>query len=605
VNKWAVGIGAVALLIAAVWVIGNGTKGGSDIEYRYAPVAKGDLFRSTSSTGVLVPLTKVDVKSKAGGKVVKLLVEEGSPVQIGQTIAYIDPEDTKSVFQQAEADVTTARTRVSQARTNAQMEAQNAVNRVKDAEIALSLARVRLDKAESTARAQPALSSADLRSAQAGLDSANQALRTTVEIQIPQKKRDAEGQYNRAKADLDAADAELTRQKKLLALGYVAQNSVERQQATLAASRSTFRLAEQRLKTIDTEVDADLKTAQLQVRQAEQTLAQAKANQNRVPISARDLDEARQNVKAAEIALKEAQTQRLNVQLRQQDVTSASAGAVRSQVAMQNAKIQLDSTTVVAPRTGIVTMKYLEEGTIIPPGTSTFAQGTSLVQIADTTQMFVECTVDEADIGNVRIDQPVRIIVEAYPGQEFDGTVKKIFPAAETANALTTVKVRVQIIGNAPKAAKLPEGAGGGGNGKRARHDDGKPAQVVLRPGMNATCEFVQFSKKQVLIVPQQAINRDGDKVTVRVKTSDDKNPEVRTIKVGASGNEGVEVLEGLKEGEQVVVAEIDLKAMRDRQAKMDAAAQGGGFGSSTKGGPAKSLATSGGSGGGAKGGGK
>lgn len=587
-NKWAAGIGVAALIVAAIWAVTNGSQGASEIEFRYAKAAKGELVRSTSSTGTLVPLTKVDVKSKAGGKVMKLLVEEGTPVVAGQTIALIDPEDTKSTFQQAEADVTTAMTRVAQARTNAAIESKNSVDRVKDAEIALNLSRLRLSKAEQTTRAQPVLSRAELNTALANLETAREALRTLRDIEIPQTRRDAQGQYDRAKADLDANEAEMRRQENLLEYGYVAQSAVERQRSTLEASRAAFRLAEQRLKTLNTQIDSQTKTAEARVRQADQTVAQARANQNQIPISAKDFEEARNNVRAAEVALSQARTQLMNTRLRSQDVVSAQAGAVRSQVAKNNAMVQLQSTTVVAPRTGIVTLKYLEEGTIIPPGTSTFAQGTSLVQIADTTTMFVECAVDETDIGSVRIDQPVRLIVEAYPGQSFDGVVKKIFPAAETANALTTVKVRVQVV------SQVPRGDGGGKS----------KGKVVLRPGMNASCEFLAFIKKDVLIIPQQAVNREGGKVTVKVKSNDPKKPTVKEVKVGESGNDGVEVLEGLSEGDEVVIAEIDLRAMRDRQAKMEQVQQGGGFGSQAKGGPSQSRATSGG-GGGSKGGGK
>lgn len=580
-NRWAVIIGAIALIGGAFWVVSQGSQSVAEIEYRYAPAAKGELVLSTSSTGTLVPLTKVDVKSKAGGRVMRLLVEEGSQVRTGQTIALIDPEDTRATFEQARADVTTAQSRVQQAQTNTAIELRNASDRVLDAEIALNLARVRLSKAQQQNVAQPVISRADLLTAEANLDTANQSLRTLQEVEIPATRRDYQGQYDRARIDLEANESELTRQEKLLTQGYVAQSAVERQRSTLEAARSTFRLAEQRLKTLDAQADAQVKTAQARVRQAQQALLQARANQNQITLTAKDLEEARNNVKAAEVALSQAKTQRMNIQLRRADVLSAKAGAVRSQVAERNARVQLEGTTVVAPRDGIVTLKYLEEGTIIPPGTSTFAQGTSLVQIADTTIMFVECSVDEADIGTVKIGQPVRIVVDAYPGQSFEGTVKKVFPAAETANALTTVKVRVQI-GAATKSER-----------------EGTDKKLILRPGMNATCEFIQFTKKSVLIVPQQAIKRDGGKTTVQVKSGDPKKPSVREVKVGSTGNEGVEILEGLKEGEEVVIAEIDLKAMRDRQAKMDAAQQGGGFGSSNRGGPSQSRASSGGSGGG------
>ncbi|MBL8064474.1 MAG: HlyD family efflux transporter periplasmic adaptor subunit [Chthonomonadaceae bacterium] len=602
-NKWAVGIGGVVLVGAALWVVSNGAQAVSDIEYRYAPVSKSDLMLSTSSTGVLVPLTKVDVKSKAGGKVVKLFVEEGTPVVAGQTIALIDPEDTRAIYQQAEADVSSANARVSQARINATIEQGNSVDRVKGAEIALYLARTRLAKVEQTSRVQPVLVSADIKSAQASLDTAREALRSLEQTTVPQTRRDAKGQYDRSKSDWETNLAELERQQNLLAEGYVSKSAVEKQKSALVTAETAYRLAEQRLKTIETQIDSDLKTARARVRQAEQSLIQAQANENRIPISRHELEEARNNVRTAEVNLSEARTARLNVNLRRSDIATAAAGSVRSQVAMKNAKIQLDSTTVVAPRDGIVTMKYLEEGTIIPPGTSTFAQGTSLVQIADTTTMFIECSVDEADIGSVNLGQQVRIVVEAYPGTTYKGSVKKIFPAAETANSLTIVKVRVQIEGKEtsesnPGAKSSRQGIVAGAKGERNGTGQ-KRSETVLRPGMNATCEFIQFSKKDVLVAPQQAIKREGGKTTVRVKSADPKKPTVREVKVGVSGNDGIEILEGLKEGEEVVIAEIDLKAMRDRQAKMDQVQQGGGLGSMNRGGPSQSRASSGGSGGG------
>ena len=236
------------------------------------------------------------------------------------------------------------------------------------------------------------------------------------------------------------------------------------------------------------------------------------------------------------------------------DVRSAQATTVRSRVSLNNAKVQLDSTTVTAPRDGIVTLKYLEEGTIIPPATSAFSQGTSLVQLADTSRMFVECAVDEADISQVKLGQKVRIIVEAFPGQPIDGLVQRVNPAAKTENNITAIKVRVEV-----KASE------------KAR----------LMPGMNATCEFLTLDKKNVLVVPSQAVKRDGGKTTVRVKKG--AGIESREVKLGPSGNEGFEVLEGLKAGEEVVVAEINLKQLRETQQKMLEAQQGGGFSAGTQ----------------------
>jgi hypothetical protein len=249
---------------------------------------------------------------------------------------------------------------------------------------------------------------------------------------------------------------------------------------------------------------------------------------------------------------------------------SAQASTKRNQVAVQNAKVQLDSTTVVAPRDGVVTKKYLEEGTIIPPGTSTFAQGTSLVQISDVTQLYVECAVDEADIASVRDGQKVRIVTEAFPGEFLDGEVTRVNPAADTANNITAIKVRVRL----------------------------KPQdKVKITPGMNATCEFITLDKPDVLIAPAQAVKTTGPgKATVRVKAGEKLPPTEKSIEIGETGNDGVEVLSGLKEGEEVVTAEINVAELRDTQKKMQEAQQGGGL---AGGGPQGGRRPGGGGGGG------
>ncbi len=578
-NKWLILAGGLVLVGGAIWAVLNSGQSVAEIEYRYASATEGELVRSNSATGTLVPLTLVDVKSKAGGVVIKLNVEEGSVVKKGDIIGLIDPADTQATFDQASADVTTSKVRVDQAKVNLTMEERNSVDRIVAAEVSLRQAQLQLKKAEESARSQPILTRADVESAKAALEAARESQRLFEVVESPKIRRDSEGTLKKAQADLDASHADLSRLRKLLEKGYVSQSDVDRQSAVAAASVATFRLAEQRQATLESEIQIQLKSLQAKTRQAEQSYEQALANRNKIPINRSDLEIARANVKAAEVALNEARTQKNTVDLRRTDIASAIASAVKSRVAMNNAKIQLNSTTVVAPRDGIITTKYLEEGTIIPPGTSTFSQGTSLVQIADTTQMEVECLVDEADIGFLKPGQKVRTVMDAYAGVVFPGTIKRIFPSAATNQSVTSIKVRVSIDQNAIENATK-----------------NKP---ILRPGMNANCEFLQFVESKALTVPQQAIRKDGDQSYVLVKVSGSKKPEKRIVKTGAVGNDSIEIKDGLKVGEEVVVAEIDLKAMRERQTKMQQAQQGGGsLGSLNRGGPSQSRASGGGSGG-------
>ncbi len=578
-KKFVIGLVILAILLVGGWtVFKQGADSSAEIEYRYAPVAKGELVRSISATGQIVALTAVDVKSKAGGKVVQLVVDEGSEVKKGDLIAVIDPADTEAVYQQAMADLTSAQARAAQARSNYQLQIAQSATAIEDARVALDSAKSRLARAELEANRQPTLSTSSVQTAQASLASAQEAKSKYETVTAPQLRRDMQGTLNRTDAELDAATAEHARQQDLLKRGYVSQAAVDRAKASMEAARASYETAKQRMSTLDREIAAEAKTLTLDVDRAKAALEQARAGTSQDAISRQSLLEARQSVKQAEIDLKQAIDNRITNQVRESDVKAAQAGTVRSRVSVQNAKVQLDSTTVVAPRDGVVTMKYLEEGTIIPPGTSTFAQGTSIVQVSDTTRMFVECAVDEADIGDVREGQKTRIVTEAYPGQKLEGVVVRVNPAARTEQNITAVKVRVEILSK---------------------------TKARLMPGLNATVEFLTLVKPGVLLLPSQALQRDGEKTYVKVKVEGkEAKPVRREVKVGESGNEGVEIVEGLKEGEQVVVAELDLKAMRETQQKMLEAQQGGGLAGGQMGGPRRNTAGGGARPGGGGGGG-
>lgn len=584
-RRW-IWITAVIVGIAAgVWWMLAGTNKGQEVEYKYSPVSKGELVRSTSSTGTLVALTQVDIKSKAGGEVVKLYVEEGNFVRKGDKIAEIDPRDTKAAYDQASADMTSAQTRVATAETNAAIEQRTLATGVQDAERRLAQARIALDRARLDNRAQPTITDAEQRAAEANLRAQQEALRQLTEVDVPQRREDARVALNKARVDLDNARANLNRQRSLVDQGYAALNTLEAAQSNVAAAQAAYSSAQQRQKTLEAAISSETAAAQARVRQAVQTQRQAQANGKSVPQAEQAVRDAEQALAGARVALKQAQDRELTVKARQIDIQNARASMVRSRVSLDNAKVQLDSTTVLAPRDGVVTLKYLEEGTIIPPGTSTFSQGTSLVQLSDVTRLFIECAVDEADIASIHEDQDVKVVVEAYPGRKFPAKVRKIFPAATTANSITAIKVRVEL----------------------TSLDEVDQTKTPLRPGMNATCEFIQLAKENVVLLPQQAVKQDEKGSYVMVKSKDPLKPERRTVKIGERGNDMVEVTEGLKEGEEVVVAELNLADMRARQERIQQAQQGGGFGSQRQGGPSTSrggaTATGGNRAGGAAGG--
>lgn len=565
-------------LALAIGLSGCGlmAKKDAEIEFRYAKVEKGTLIRSISATGQVVALTSVDVKSKAGGKVVKLAVDEGSVVKKGDLIAYIDPVDTQAAFDQAAADLTSSQARANQAKDNYTIQVQQSKTDLENAKLNLDTANLKLRRAEIDANRQPKLTVTGLQSAQAGLESAQANLSKYENVTAPQLRRESQANLSQSRVALDTAELEYKRQQNLLEKGFVAGSAVEKARSAVESARSAFDIARQRSQTVESDIATSLASERKAVERAQIALDEAKVNTVNDEVARSNYREALKNVRIAEANLRRAQANLRQDSVKLAEIQAAQASIVRNKVSRDNAKTQLDSTTVLAPRDGVVTLKYLEEGTIIPPGTSTFAQGTSLVQISDTTQLFVECAVDETDISSVAKDQRVKIKFDAYPNVPFDGVVQRVNPAAKTESNITAIKVRVKVL--------LPA----------------KPSKkAIVRPGMNGTCEFITLEKKDVLIAANQAIKYGEAGATVKVKTDDPKKPQVRKVEVGDAGNDEVEIIFGLREGEEVVTAEIDVTAMKETQKRMQEAQQGGGLAGGNMGGPGSRRTQGGGAGGG------
>ena len=211
---------------------------------------------------------------------------------------------------------------------------------------------------------------------------------------------------------------------------------------------------------------------------------------------------------------------------------------------MRNTKIQLGYTTVTAPRDGIVTKKYVEEGSIVTAGRSSFSgtgSGVAIVDIADISRMFALVNMDETDIAQIEVGQEVDVTVEAYPDELFTGKVTKIAPQSVTEQNVTTIPVTVEI--------DVPD--------------------QRLKPGMNVTCDFITGRSNDVLMVPNEAV-MESDNGNIVIILNNDKQV-TRKVKTGLVGANNTEIKSGLKEGEQVITAII--------QPTIPGSSSGGGMG--------------------------
>src|SRR2546427_10491780 len=162
-----------------------------------------------------------------------------------------------------------------------------------------------------------------------------------------------------------------------------------------------------------TKAQSDLERSKVQLVDAQQKYTRAKELAARSLLPQSDLD-------AAKVAVDTAQAM-----LASQEATVAQAQAAvsQSQASLNQNQVNLDHTIIVAPIDGIVTQRSVDVGQTVA---ASMQAPTLFVIAADLTKMQVNANIDEADVGRIRPGQNVTFRVDAYPGEEFQGTVAQI-----------------------------------------------------------------------------------------------------------------------------------------------------------------------------------
>ncbi len=556
--------------------------GAEKTQFQTTEAKKTDLKLTVSATGTVQPLTTVDIKSRAGGEVKLLAVDVGAIVKPGQLIARIDPTDSQTAFNQAQADVRAGTARISQSQQTLSLQRQTSAASIQDAEAQVQAAESRLAQAIAQAKAQPTLTETAIGQSRASLSSAEQQLAQLKQGSDPQTRAEATTGLVSAAATLRNAEQNLKRQQQLLVKGFVSQAQADTAQTARDVAQANFDASQIRSQTVGASQTATIAAAQARVAEARASLRSAQAQTVQNGLKQQDVTSARAALAQAQAGLTTATANQAQIGIRAADIDQAKAQIARSQASMQNAQVQLSSTTIRAPRAGVILQKYLEQGTIIASGQSLTSQGTSIVQIGDLSRIFVNALVDEADVAQIKKGQKVAITLDAFPNEEFEGVVRRIDPRGATDQNITTILTQVEVLHPTPN----------------------------LRPGLNAECEFVINEKKDVLVVPTRAVRSDkggkpGDdkgggrpgesKGGPDAKSGDagkyvqvldaENKPQRRPVTTGLESGDNVEITSGLKEGDKVVTGTIDPNAAKGGGRGPGGGPGGGGQGNNRGGG--------------------
>ena len=206
----------------------------------------------------------------------------------------------------------------------------------------------------------------------------------------------------------------------------------------------------------------------------------------------------------------------------------ARAQVMQSQASLKQLEEQLSYTTITAPMDGVILSRDVEIGDAVSSILVLGSTATLVMTEGDTTQVYVQGKVDEADIAHVYMNQHARIKVESFRDRTFNGRVTKIAPLGVEKDNVTTFEVRVSIDNSAGE----------------------------LKANMTANAEILLDEHKGVLTVPENAVIYDSQKnASVEIPDKGQKEGKRKVqVKVGLSNGSVTEILSGLKENDQVVL---------------------------------------------------
>ncbi|MGH9862023.1 MAG: efflux RND transporter periplasmic adaptor subunit [Candidatus Acidiferrales bacterium] len=336
---------------------------------------------------------------------------------------------------------------------------------------------------------------------------------------------------------------------------------VEGQRAVVKSSESSVEAADASLRTAQAELQrsrADFQRAGLSWERAQGL------NADRL-ISQQEYDSRKAEFESA----------KASVDLSQARVAQATAEAERARNSSLQARAlltrvsdQLQKTIYTSPINGVVTNLPVHVGENTVPGIQN-SQGSFLLTVADMSEVTAEVKVDETDIVNVRLGQPAEVTIDAFPNRTFKGSITEIG---------TTALVR----STGRSTAELQTGTQEAKDFKVVVTIQDPPD--IIRPGLSTTAKITTATRENVLAIPIQAltVRRRGDieaaertargektaeAAPVATPASEREKQELQgvfvisegkakfmEVKTGITGVTDIEVTEGLKEGEEIVI---------------------------------------------------
>jgi HlyD family secretion protein len=357
-----------------------------------------------------------------------------------------------------------------------------------------------------------------------------------------------------ARLESTQAQADVTSQKAGIAVS----------QADAASSEVSVKVAQENAQAAQATVDrnrSELARTQLEFNRAQDLFNSKLIARQEYETKKAAYDSQQAALREAELRLQQARSQ---AQQSASQLTSSQRRVTQMQANLRRAADVLDKYNAYAPLDGIVTNLPVREGETVIPGMPNIP-GSTIMTIADMSLITAEVKVDETDIVNVKLSQTAEIKIDAIPNRTFAGHVVEI---GNTAILRSTGVAASQSAVSSQEAKDF----------KVVVALDNPPEEI--RPGLSCTARVTTATRSRALTIPIQALTvrqrgdlepqnqKTGVQAAAKLDPAEEKRRKeelqgvfvingekaaFREVKTGITGATDIEVLSGLKEGDEII----------------------------------------------------
>ena len=296
----------------------------------------------------------------------------------------------------------------------------------------------------------------------------------------------------------------------------------EELQAALAQAHANEQQAQARIKGLRTtgrsvaaaaqaQAESVLKAAEAELQRAKDLIAQGF-------VSSARLDEVQRAFAVAQAQLSGARAQTAALSEQGSEITQAQAQLTMAKAAREAAQARLNQSVVTAPTDAQVLMRSVEPGRTVQPGNPLFT-----LALQGPRQLVAQ--VDERYLEQLQVGQVTSVVADAFPSRTFSARVLSIAPLVNGARGAVEVKFSIEA-----------------------------PAPDFLREDMTVSVEVETGRRDKAMVIPVAALRDEDEQGQSQVLVVENGRVAQRLLKLGLRTLQAAEVLQGLSEGEQVLI---------------------------------------------------